>query len=108
MVNEVCAACPELVEESPWPRRPDFFPIVLTARRESEVVGAAIAWRADDGGHAAVVVAPSVRRQGIGGTLLAHLESAVVAAGWECPTLRAHGPVGFYRARSNYANSTEA
>jgi GNAT superfamily N-acetyltransferase len=80
----------------------------LSARREGQLVGAAMAWRADDGGHAAVFVAPEVRRQGIGGMLLAHLESAVTAAGWACPTLRAHGPAGFYRARSSYSNATEA
>ncbi len=81
-----------------------FFPIVLSGRREGEPVGAALAWRADDGGHVAVVVAPEVRGQGIGGTLLAHVEAAVADAGWDCPVLHAHGPAGFYRARSGWAS----
>jgi 2'-5' RNA ligase len=86
----------------------NFFPIVLTVRRDMQVVGVAVAWRADDGAHAAVVVAPDARRQGIGGIALAHLESAVVSAGWACPGLRAHGPDGFYRVRSAYSKATEA
>jgi 2'-5' RNA ligase len=108
MLDEACAPSGEPLEGDLTPTRPDFFPIVLSARRESELVGVAIAWRADDGGHAAVFVRPEVRRQGIGGTLLAHLESAVVTAGWACPILHAHGPAGFYRARSSYSNATEA
>jgi GNAT superfamily N-acetyltransferase len=84
-------------------RPPPFFPIVLTARREGEVVATGLAWRTDDGGQLAVVVAAGVRRQGIGGTVLAHLEAAVRAAGWECPVLHAHGPPGFYQMRSGWA-----
>jgi 2'-5' RNA ligase/GNAT superfamily N-acetyltransferase len=82
-----------------WPS----LPIILSARREGDVVGAAAAWRTDDGGHVAVIVASDVRRQGIGATLLAHLEAAVVAAGWECPVLEADGPPGFYQARSAWS-----
>jgi 2'-5' RNA ligase/GNAT superfamily N-acetyltransferase len=108
MIDEGCAASGGPLAES-WARsRPDFFPIVLSARREGRVAGAALAWRGDDGGHAVVFVAPGVRRQGIGGTLLAHLESAVATAGWTCPSLHAHGPAGFYRARSSYSKATEA
>ena len=61
------------------PDRPGraLFPIVSEAAAKAQVVGAAMAWRADDGGHAAVFVAPAVRRQGIGGILLRHLEAAV-------------------------------
>lgn len=84
-------------------RPPPFFPIVLTARREGEVVATGLAWRTDDGGQLAVVVAAGVRRQGIGGTVLAHLEAAVRAAGWECPVLHAHGPPEFYQMRSGWA-----
>ena len=108
MLQDACDASGVPDEESFQPTRAGLFPIVLSARREAEVVGVAGAWRADDGGHAAVFVAPAVRRQGIGGILLAHLESAVVTAGWACPSLHAHGPAGFYRARSSYSNATEA
>ena len=51
-----------------------------------------------------VVAAPGAcQGQGVGGTLLAHLEAAVREAGWECPVLHAHGPAGFYQARSGWA-----
>jgi 2'-5' RNA ligase len=93
-LGEVAAACPTGLRLAP---------IVLSGRREGKAVGTAVAWRADDGGHAAVIVDPAVRRQGIGGTLLAHLEAAVRQAGWDCPVLHAHGPAGFYRARSGWA-----
>ncbi len=78
-------------------------PIVLSARREGQVVGAGVAWRSDAGGQVAVIVAPAARRQGIGGMVLAHLEAAVRAADWECPVLHAHGPAGFYQARSGWS-----
>ncbi len=86
-----------------WPRDRSFSPIVLAARREAEVVGAGVAWRSDAGGQVAVVVSPGARTQGIGAMVLAQLESAVAAAGWDCPVLHAHGPAGFYRARSHWA-----
>jgi 2'-5' RNA ligase/GNAT superfamily N-acetyltransferase len=108
MIDEAGARSAEPDEESGCQPGRDFFPIVLTLRREIRVVGVAVAWRAGDGGHAAVVVAPDARRQGIGGTALAHLESAVLSAGWADPALRAHGPAGFYRARSAYSKATEA
>jgi 2'-5' RNA ligase len=79
------------------------FPMVLTARREDDVVGVATAWRSDDGGHVAVVVAPGTRRQGIGGTLLSHLEAAIRGADWRCRHLQAHGPAAFYQARSAWS-----
>jgi 2'-5' RNA ligase len=107
MLHEADAAAVEWCGEGPRPPGPYLFPIVLTARREGLPSGVAAAWKADDGGHALVFVAPPVRRQGVGGTLLAHLESAVAAADWACPTLHAHGPAGFYRARSSYSNATE-
>jgi hypothetical protein len=89
-----------------WPggvARPSSPPIVLSARREGQVVGLGVAWRSDAGGQVAVVVAPPARSQGVGGTVLAHLEAAVRAAAWECPVLPAHGPAGFYEARSSWA-----
>jgi 2'-5' RNA ligase len=78
-------------------------PIVLSARREGKVAGAGVAWRSDGGGQVAVIVAPAIRRQGVGGMVLAHLEAAVRAAEWECPVLYAHGPAGFYQARSRWS-----
>jgi GNAT superfamily N-acetyltransferase len=108
VLHDAGAERAEWCEEGLRPPGLPFSPIVLSARREGLPAGVATAWRADDGGHVAVFVAPAVRRQGVGGTLLAHLESAVVAAGWGCPSLRAHGPAGFYGARSSYSNATEA
>ena len=89
--------------------RPPLFPIVLTARRESEVAGVATAWPAENGAHVAALVAPAVRRQGVGSHLLAHLESALRREGWQFPVLYGHGPIGFYQARSGwaYSNATE-
>jgi 2'-5' RNA ligase len=83
-----------------------FSPIVLSARREGRIVGVGAAWRLDDGGHVGVVVAPDARRQGVGGTLLSHVEAAVRSAGWHCPLLRADGPAGFYEARSAWSVPT--
>jgi 2'-5' RNA ligase len=108
MLRDAGATWAEPCEGGSPPPRPGFSPILLTARREAHVVGVALAWQGDDGGHAAVMVAPPVRRQGIGGILLAHLESAVSAAAWACPLLHAHGPAGFYRARSSYSKATDA
>lgn len=78
-------------------------PIVVTARHDEMAVGLAVAWRVDDGGHVAVLVDPTRRRSGIGTHLLAAVESAVRSEGWECPGLVAHGPPGFYGARSDWS-----
>lgn len=75
-------------------------PIVLTARTEGGVAGVAGAWVDRSGAHAGVLVIESCRRQGIGGHLLAHLESAARASGWEYPVLQADGPAAFYDSRS--------
>jgi 2'-5' RNA ligase len=83
--------------------RPGHRPIVLSARREGQVVGVGRAWSSDAGGQVAVLVAPATRGQGIGGMVLTQLEAAVRAAEWECPVLHAHGPPGFYRARSRWS-----
>jgi 2'-5' RNA ligase len=79
-------------------------PVVLTGRREGAVVGLAAAWLADDGGHVAVLVASGSRAQGVGGHLLAATEAAVAGEGWACPRLEAHGPAGFYAARSRWSS----
>ena len=75
-------------------------PIVLTARTEDGVAGAAGAWFDSSGAHAGVFVRATSRRQGIGSHLLAHLESTARDIGWECPVLQAEGPAGFYESRS--------
>jgi 2'-5' RNA ligase len=87
--------------EPEW--RPAGPPIVLSARREGQPVGAGVAWRSDAGGQVAVMVAPAVRGQGIGSMVLAQLEAAVRGDEWECPVLHAHGPAGFYRSRSRWS-----
>ena len=80
-------------------------PIVLSARTGGEVAGAAAAWVDFSGAHVAVLVAEARRRQGVGGHLLAHLESAARAAGWDFEVLAAEGPAGFYESRSAWARS---
>jgi 2'-5' RNA ligase len=99
----VTASDAEASKPDPPARWLPLSPVVVTGRREGQVVAAGLAWRADDGGQVAVVVAAGVRRQGIGGIMLAHLEAAVRAAGWDSPVLHAHGPAGFYQARSGWA-----
>jgi GNAT superfamily N-acetyltransferase len=79
---------------------------VVSGRREGHLVGLAVAWMDDSGGHVAVAVQPATRRQGVGGHLLAAVEAAVDRAGWRCARLAAVGPAGFYRARSARARVT--
>ncbi len=101
-VRQMLAEAGVATDMDVWPggvARPTSPPIVLSARRESRVVGVGVAWRSDAGGQVAVVVEPPARSQGVGGTVLAQLEAAVRAAAWDCPVLQAHGPAGFYRAR---------
>jgi GNAT superfamily N-acetyltransferase len=103
---EATALVEEVEEAVPQPftgRREDPFPIVLTARYQGKAAAVGAAWAADDGAHVGVFVAPPARRQGLGGIVLAHLESAVRADGWDCDVLHACGPAGFYRARSAWA-----
>ncbi|MGH9056155.1 MAG: GNAT family N-acetyltransferase [Acidimicrobiales bacterium] len=103
IVEEACPGTePGWEGGAPVPRR---FPIVITARREGEVVGTAAAWKADDGCHVAVLVARHARRQGIGGHLLAGVEAAVRASGWQAPVLQAEGPPAFFHARSGWASA---
>jgi 2'-5' RNA ligase len=77
-------------------------PIVVTARRDGQVVGAAGARPGPDGAEVWVAVAPDSQRQGIGSHLLAHLEAALRDAGWAGSVLHAEGPADFYRARSGW------
>jgi 2'-5' RNA ligase/GNAT superfamily N-acetyltransferase len=78
-------------------------PIVRAARREGEVVGAAVAWADGSGGHVGVVVRSEHRRQGIGTHLLAAIEIAARLEGWRFETLQAEGPAAFYQARSGWS-----
>ena len=78
-------------------------PILLTGRTEDGVAGVAGAWIDRSGAHAGVLVAEGLRRQGIGGHLLAHLESSAREAGWDFPVLEVEGPAAFYEARSAWA-----
>ncbi len=80
-----------------------FDPIVVTGRREGQLVGVAAASAYPGEGHVGVVVRPDARRQGVGGHLLAHLEEEARRAGWPYPVLVAAGPGAFYRARSHWS-----
>jgi 2'-5' RNA ligase len=92
-------------EASSDSRRPVFYPIVMSGRREGQLQGVAAAWAEPDGGHVAIYVEPRVRRQGIGAHLLAHLEAAARQAGWPYESLTGVGPDAFYRARGRWVRS---
>jgi GNAT superfamily N-acetyltransferase len=79
--------------------------LVVTARREGDVVGVAGARLTSDGGKVGVLVASPHRGQGIGTHLLAAVEAAVADAGWGCTSLWGVGPAGFYTARSRITRS---
>ena len=73
--------------------------LVLTARREGQVVGMAAAWSAPRPGssvHVGVLVAPEARRQGIGRILLAALEASANVRDWAMGKANGHGPAEFY------------
>jgi 2'-5' RNA ligase len=76
---------------------------VLTGLVDGVLVGVAAAWRTDGGGRILVAVGEGHRRSGLGRQLLAHTEDAVRVEGWDCPTLRASGPAGFYAACSRWS-----
>ena len=67
----------------------------------------AVAWRADDGGHVAVVVGLRPASPGDRWHAARPPGGGGAAAGWDCPVLHAHGPAGFYRARSSWAVPVE-
>ncbi|MBO0748173.1 MAG: GNAT family N-acetyltransferase [Acidimicrobiaceae bacterium] len=73
------------------------FPLLCVARRREGPVGVGAAWWSDWRGHLGVAVDPVARRQGVGSQILARLESALAAAGWDGPGLETLGPPGFYR-----------
>lgn len=60
--------------ERPASTRSYFHPVVMTARREDQTVGVAIAYGRD---NRFVFVRPDARRQGIGGHLRRHLDVAI-------------------------------
>jgi len=80
---------------TPWPA-----PIVLSAERGGEPVGAARAWWSAGRPWVQVGVVAPHRRTGVGTVLLGQLEAAVRAAGWAAPVAYGLGPAGFYAARS--------
>lgn len=65
------------------PPSPARGPIVVTARREGEVVGLAVAWLGAAGCRSETYVAERHRRQGIGRHLQSALQAAVVDDAWE-------------------------
>jgi 2'-5' RNA ligase len=72
LLYEAKLAPPTAGGEDPQAPRPPFYPVVMTARRENETVGVAVA---DAGDRVSVVVRPDVRGQGIGRLLLRDLEA---------------------------------
>lgn len=95
------------VEEEPetfwlgWPTGSDDpSAIVLTAHRGPDLVGTAAIKTARDGPRAAVFVLPEARGQGVGGHLLARLESDALEAGWDLLSVTGVGPAGFFESRS--------
>lgn len=83
-----------------WPPAGTRQTVVVTAHHGGGLAGFAAAWLDDRGGHVSVLVAPGARSQGTGGHLLAAVEAAVTTAGWDCDSLEALGPAGFYERRS--------
>ncbi len=71
-------------------------PLFLAARREGSLAGAAGAWVDRTGPVVSVWVRQGVRGQGIGATMLAHLESRLRREGWKFAQLAARGPAGFF------------
>jgi 2'-5' RNA ligase len=90
------------------PPEPEGKALVITARRDGTVAGTGMAWIGPDGGRVEVFVPAGYRRQGIGGHVLAALESGVRSRGWECSSLISRcGPARFYRSRSAYSKAIE-
>ena len=90
----------------PGERRPPFFPIVMTGRRQGQLEGVAAAWAEPARGHVAVYVRPASRRQGVGSHLLARVEVAARRAGWSYEWLEGAGPEQFYLSRGEWVRPT--
>ncbi len=74
--------------------------IVLTARREGRVAGAAAAWHSGPAGapvNVSVLVEVECRGQGVGRALIGALEMAVRRRGWAVDGARGYGPEEFFR-----------
>jgi 2'-5' RNA ligase len=82
--------------------------LVITARRDGEAAGLAVAWSTPDGGRVAVLVAPSYRQQGVGSHLLAAVEAGVRMEPWAPSRLEAIGPAEFYQSRSAFSVPTRS
>jgi 2'-5' RNA ligase len=73
--------------------------IVLTARREGRVAGAAAAWHRGQAGapvNVSVLVEVECRRQGVGRALIGALEMAMRRRGWVVEGARGYGPEEFF------------
>ncbi len=73
--------------------------IVLTGRRNGEVVGVATAWHDGEIGGTVevfVLVVGGSRRQGVGRALLQALHTSVQQHGWAGDGARGYGPEGFF------------
>jgi GNAT superfamily N-acetyltransferase len=80
--------------------------VVLTARREGQVVGVAAAWPGPcvgDVAHVGVLVDAGARRQGVGRALLSALEPRLAVLGWAPWPVWGHGPAGFFASCSAWA-----
>jgi 2'-5' RNA ligase len=77
--------------------------IVLTGRRQGEVVGVATAWHDGEVGGTVevyVLVEERSRRQGVGRALLQALHASVLRRGWTEEGARGYGPEGFFTSAS--------
>jgi 2'-5' RNA ligase len=77
--------------------------IVLTGRRQGEVVGVATAWHDGEVGGTVevyVLVQERARRQGVGRALLRALHASVQRHGWTGEGARGYGPEGFFTSAS--------
>jgi GNAT superfamily N-acetyltransferase len=77
--------------------------IVLTGRRQGEVVGVATAWHDGEVGGTVevyVLVEERSRRQGVGRALLQALHASVLRHGWTGEGARGYGPEGFFTSAS--------
>jgi len=75
--------------------------VVLTGRREADLVGVAVAWAEPGPGapvNVLVVVDVASRRQGAGRALLLALEAGLRRHGWAMDRARGHGPASFFAA----------
>lgn len=73
--------------------------VVLTGRRDGDVVGVAVAWAEPwpgDPVHVVVLVEQASRGQGTGRALLLALEACLRRQGWAMERVHGHGPPAFF------------